>query len=107
MMQHSDVVVKLKNCVELNPEETVRALAIARQLANSWEDAEFAYENGLLSERTFGLSLRDIMLVRTELPGLVPFLGYLVDNYYHMERFPSRVATQVVKLSDANPCQAE
>jgi len=54
---------------------------MARQMINTWKDAEAAYDHGLLSDETFDTALKDISVTMEEVPGLIPYFGYLVDAY--------------------------
>lgn len=65
----------------LSPSERAQALMMARQMINTWKDAEAAYNHGLLSDETFDTTLKDISITLKEIPGLVPYFAYLVDAY--------------------------
>jgi hypothetical protein len=82
LMDHAETFAKLKdNETNLTPAEEVQAVMIARLMMNTWQDAETAYEYGLLSETTFELTLNDISVVAEEAPGLLPYFLYLTDSY--------------------------
>jgi ABC-type amino acid transport substrate-binding protein len=81
-MQYSETYAKLQaGEAELTPSERVVALMFARQLYNSWQDAESAFEAGLLSEETFRIVVKDPSVVMKETPGLAPYFAYLLDAY--------------------------
>jgi len=97
-MEYSEMYAKLQaGDVELTPSEQVQALMFARQLVNSWEDAESAYEAGLLSEETHQIAMKDPSVVLKETPGLAPFLAYLLDVYYGDANDRSSVAREIAK----------
>ena len=81
-IENSQIVAKLQaGDMELSPPERAQALMMAKQLLNTWKDAEAAYDHGLLSDETFNTTLRSIKVTVQESPGLTPFLAYLVDVY--------------------------
>jgi hypothetical protein len=85
---------------DLSPPERAQAVMMARQLMNTWEDAESAFNFGLLSEYTFELTLRDVSVALDEAPGLLPFFEYLLEVYdYESDPalVPQRVAAEIAK----------
>ena len=81
-IENSQIVAKLQaGDMELSPPERAQALMMAKQLLNTWKDAEAAYDHGLLSDETFHPTIRSIKVTVQESPGLTPFLAYLVDVY--------------------------
>jgi hypothetical protein len=80
--ENPEIIVKLRiRNSELNEAEYVQALFMARQQMNTWVDAEAAYLNGLLSEKTYAEVFRDIDVVVDEMPGLVPSFRYVIEAY--------------------------
>ena len=80
--EHPEIVAKLRNRnSELTESEEVQALFMARQQMNIWVDAETAYLNGLLSDKTFAEIFKDIEVVVNEMPGLIPSYRYVIEAY--------------------------
>ena len=78
MIEHADLYAKLQgNAQDLSATEKVKALMMARQLMNTWSDAQSAHDYGLLSDATLALTLVDISVSTREAPGLLPFIAYL------------------------------
>ena len=101
-IENADVYSKLQsNDVELTPPERAQALMMSRQLLNTWQDAESAYSYGLLSDRTFAVTLLDIEVSVEEAPGLLPFMAYLVE-VYDFESNSSQVADRVIEIVREN-----
>ena len=97
-IEFSEVYAKLQaGDTELTPSERAQAVNMARQLLNTWLDAESAYNYGLLSEATFESTLIDISAAFKEAPGLIPFMAYLID-LYEMEDDPSIVTKRLVEV---------
>ena len=81
-IENSEVHAKLQaGQTDLSASEQTQALMMARQMINTWKDAEAAYDHGLLSDETFDTALKDISVTMEEVPGLIPYFGYLVDAY--------------------------
>ncbi len=81
-IENAEIFAKLQSGdVELSPPERAQALMMARQMTNTWKDAEAAYKHGLLSDETFNTALKDIKVTLKESPGSIPFFAYLVDAY--------------------------
>ena len=97
-IEFSEVYAKLQaGDTELTPSERAQAVNMARQLLNTWLDAESAYNYGLLSDATFESTLIDISAAFKEAPGLIPFMAYLID-LYEMEDDPSIVTNRLVEV---------
>ena len=80
--ENPKIIAKLRNRnSELTELEEVQALFMARQSINTWVDAETAYLNGLLSDKTYAEVFKDIEVVVNEMPGLTPSFRYLIDAY--------------------------
>jgi len=96
-IENSDVYAKFQAGVsDLTPAEQANALMTARQLVNSWKDAEAAYNHGLLSDETFETNLKDIAVTFGEAPGLIPYFAYLVKEY-DMANESSSVSQQLAE----------
>ena len=97
-IENSDVFAKLQSAdVELSPSEQVQAVMIARQMINTWKDAESAYNYGLLSDQSFDTTLKDISVVIEEIPGLIPYFAYMVDAY-ELDKEPLLVSKRLAEV---------
>jgi hypothetical protein len=82
MIEHAEIYSKLQaNAANMTPADNVRALMMARQLMNTWWDAQSAHNYGLLSEDTFQATLDDVPVTLEEAPGLLPYVAYLYYAY--------------------------
>ncbi len=97
-IENSDVHARLQSGdAELSPSEQVQAVFMARQMINTWKDAESAYNYGLLSDESFDTTLKDISVVMEEIPGFIPYFSYLVDAY-ELEKEPLLVSKRLAHV---------
>ena len=97
-IENSDVYARLQSeATELSPSEQAQAVMMARQMINTWKDAESAYNYGLLSDETFDTVLKDISVTMEEIPGLIPYFAYLVDAY-ELEKEPLLVSKRLADV---------
>jgi len=101
-IEHSETYAKLQaNVSDLSPAERAEAVMMARQLLNTWQDAEAAYNYGLLSDLTFRGTLLDVAGSIEEAPGLIPFFEYLID-LYQIDTQNTQVSEQLVEVIRGN-----
>ena len=80
--EYASLMLKLRNDNnELSPLEEERAYAHAVQYISVWSQANAAFENGVLSDYSFGINLRDIGLNMSRYPGLVKFFAMGATDY--------------------------
>jgi hypothetical protein len=97
-VENSDVYARLQSGdAELSPSEQVQAVMMSRLMINTWKDAESAYNYGLLSDESFGTTLKDISIVMEEIPGLIPYFAYMVDAY-ELEKEPLFVSKRLAEV---------
>ena len=100
-IETSELYAKLQSGEsDLSPPERAQAVMMARQLMNTWEDAESAFDYGLLSEYTFEAVLKDIDVAFREAPGLIPYVSYLLDAYDYANH-PSTVSDRVQSVIES------
>ena len=81
-VEKSEIAAKLRSTNPvLSDSESVEAYHIALIFINNWIDAEFAYQNELVSEATFEESLTDIRVTLGRYPGLISQFEEAFDNY--------------------------
>lgn len=80
--EYASLMLKLKSeNEELSPLEEERAYAHAIQYISVWSQSNAAFENGVLSEYSFGINLKDIGVNMSRYPGLVEFFAKGAEDY--------------------------
>jgi hypothetical protein len=94
----ADLGAKLANKDHsLTPQEVQLAMAFGQKWLVIWDAVEAAYENGLLSSRTFAIYDDGVEELVSRWPGVIPYMlevlepwGFTPENYEENELLPEK-----------------